>query len=233
MSREQNNLPEMGAALHAGGPVGILLAAGRGSRFDDSGRQSKLLALLPDGSSKGSPTGSPKGTPVALASAQHLLQCCARVLAVLPQHAAPPRDQHVAALVGLLASAGCEILFCEESDAGLGHSLAAGVRATPDAAGWLVALADMPAIQAQTIGKISAACNKPGSIAVPVHDGQRGHPVAFGSAYYDQLIALRGDTGARSVLRANAAAVIEVPCADPGILRDIDTAQDLADYRLQ
>lgn len=225
-------MPEMRAALHAGGPVGLvglLLAAGRGSRFDDSGRQSKLLALLPDGS----PTGSPKGTPVALASAQHLLQCCARVLAVLPQHAAPPRDQHVAALVGLLASAGCEILFCEESDAGLGHSLAAGVRATPDAPGWLVALADMPAIQAQTIGKISAACNKPDSIAVPVHDGQRGHPVAFGSAYYDQLIALRGDTGARSVLRANAAAVIEVPCADPGVLRDIDTAQDLADFEIR
>ncbi len=213
----------MRAALHTGGPtgpVGLLLAAGRGSRFDDSGRQSKLLALLPDGS------------PVALASAQHLLQCCARVLAVLPQHAAPPRDQHVAVLVGLLASAGCEILFCEESDAGLGHSLAAGVRATPDAAGWLVALADMPAIQAQTIRQVSDACNKPDSIAVPVHDGQRGHPVAFGSAYYDPLTALRGDTGARSILRANAAAVIEVPCADPGILRDIDTAQDLVRFEI-
>jgi molybdenum cofactor cytidylyltransferase len=54
--------------------------------------------------------------------------------------------------------------------------------------------------------------------------------VAFGSAYYDRLAALDGDSGARAVLLAHAAAVIEVPCADPGILRDIDTAQDLAGF---
>jgi molybdenum cofactor cytidylyltransferase len=206
-------MPDMQAADV---PIGLLLAAGKGSRFDSSGRQSKLLALLPD------------GTPVALASARQLLQCCTRVLAVLPQHAAPPRDQHIAALVGLLASAGCEIVFCAECDAGLGHSLAAGVRAAPDANGWLVALADMPAIQPQTMRAVSAACTQAHNIAVPVYQGQRGHPVAFGNAYYDQLVSLHGDNGARAILRAHATAVINVPCADPGILRDIDTPQDLA-----
>jgi molybdenum cofactor cytidylyltransferase len=212
-------MPDARAALLAGGPVGLLLAAGRGSRFDPDGLRSKLLAPLPD------------GTPVALASARHLLQHCARVLAVLPQHAAPPRDQHVAALVGLLAGAGCEILFSEESGAGLGHSLAAGVRATQDATGWLVALADMPALQPRTVALVAQACSAPDRIAVPVYDGRRGHPVAFGSAYYDRLSALRGDSGARAVLQAHAAAVIEVPCDDPGILRDIDTEQDLAAFR--
>jgi molybdenum cofactor cytidylyltransferase len=202
----------------ADAPVGLLLAAGKGSRFDGSGQQSKLLALLPD------------GTPVALASARHLLQCCGRVLAVLPQHAAPPRDQHISMLVGLLAGAGCEIVFCADSDAGLGHSLASGVQATPDAKGWLVTLADMPAIQPATMQAVITACATPQDIAIPVVDGQRGHPVAFGSAYYDQLAALHGDTGARSILREHAAAVIEVPCADPGILRDIDTPQDLANF---
>jgi molybdenum cofactor cytidylyltransferase len=202
----------------AGLSIGLLLAAGKGSRFDGSGQTSKLLATLPD------------GTPVALASARNLLQCCARVLAVLPQHAAPPRDQHINILVGLLASAGCEIVFCPDSDAGLGHSLAAGVRAAPDAGNWLVALADMPGITPQTMQAVAAACHLPHDIAVPVYAQQRGHPVAFGRAYYDQLAALQGDTGARAVLRENAAAVIEVPCADAGILRDIDTPQDLANF---
>ncbi|MDB5777230.1 MAG: hypothetical protein JWP38_3363 [Herbaspirillum sp.] len=203
---------------HGGGLTGLLLAAGRGSRFDESGRQSKLLALLPD------------GTPVALASARRLLQCCARVIAILPQHAPAPRDRHAAALADLLNRAGCEIVFCEDSAAGLGHSLAAGVRAAPDAAGWLVALADMPAIQTQTMLQVCAACATPRSIAAPLHQGQRGHPVAFGSAYYAELIALQGDTGAQPVLRAHAAALVGVPCADPGILRDIDTVQDLASF---
>ncbi|HEY4073710.1 MAG TPA: nucleotidyltransferase family protein [Herbaspirillum sp.] len=211
-------MSEMQKQSPAGLSVGLLLAAGKGSRFDGSGRQSKLLAALPD------------GTPVALASARHLLQCCARVLAVLPQHAAPPRDQHISTLVGLLASAGCEIVFCPDSDAGLGHSLAAGVRAAPDARNWLVALADMPGITPQTMQTVAAACHQAHDIAVPVYADQRGHPVAFGSAYYDQLAALQGDSGARAVLRENAAAVIEVPCADAGILRDIDTPRDLADF---
>jgi molybdenum cofactor cytidylyltransferase len=199
-----------------GSVVGLLLAAGKGSRFDASGRQSKLLAALPD------------GTPVALASARRLLQCCPRVFAILPQHAAPPRDQHIARLVGLLAEAGCEIVFCADSDAGLGHSLAAGVRAAPDAGGWLVALADMPAIQAATLRAVAAAIIQPHSIAAPVYQTGRGHPVAFGSAYYSPLAALHGDNGARSVLREHAAAVIEVPCDDPGVVRDIDTPEDLA-----
>ncbi|RXZ31079.1 nucleotidyltransferase family protein [Oxalobacteraceae bacterium CAVE-383] len=198
------------------GIVGLLLAAGKGSRFDASGRESKLLAPLAD------------GTPVALASARRLLECCPRVLAVLPQHAAPPRDQHIARLVGLLAEAGCEIVFCADSDAGLGHSLAAGVRAAPDAGGWLVALADMPAIKASTLRAVSAACAQAHSIAAPVYQGGRGHPVAFGSAYYAQLAALHGDNGARGILRGHASAVIEVPCDDAGIVRDIDTPEDLA-----
>lgn len=221
MSSRSDSMSENGAEPASGGaagPVGLLLAAGRGSRFDDSGQRSKLLALLPD------------GTPVALASARRLLPCCARVLAVLPQHAPPPRDRHIAALAAMLAEAGCEIVFCADSEAGLGHSLAAGVRAAPRAPGWLVALADMPAIQAQTVAQVAQACIRPLSIAVPVYRGQRGHPVAFGSAYYDRLAALDGDSGARAVLLAHAAAVIEVPCADPGILRDIDTAQDLAGF---
>jgi molybdenum cofactor cytidylyltransferase len=204
--------------LDAGAPVGLLLAAGKGSRFDSSGRQSKLLATLPD------------GTPVALASARRLLQCCARVLAVLPQHAAPPRDQHIGMLVGLLASEGCEIVFCADSDAGLGHSLAAGVRAAPDAPGWLVALADMPGIRLSTLQTVAVACQQPTSIVMPVYQGQRGHPVAFGSAYYRQLSTLSGDTGARTVLQAHAAAVLAIACDDANILRDIDTLEDLAGF---
>lgn len=195
--------------------AGILLAAGKGSRFDASGRASKLLALMPD------------GTPVAVASARRLLQCCPRVLAVLPQHAAPPRDQHIARLVGLLAEAGCDIVFCADSDDGLGHSLAAGVRAAPDAGGWMVALADMPAIDVSTLRAVAAACARSDDIAAPVYESQRGHPVVFGSAYYALLSALHGDFGARNVLREHAAAVIEVRCDDAGILRDIDTPDDL------
>uniref|UniRef100_UPI001963B332 NTP transferase domain-containing protein n=1 Tax=Burkholderia sp. LMG 13014 TaxID=2709306 RepID=UPI001963B332 len=51
--------------------TGVLLAGGLGQRFDPSGLQSKLLALLPD------------GTPVAVAAARHLAAVTADVIAVV------------------------------------------------------------------------------------------------------------------------------------------------------
>lgn len=53
-------------------PVGILLAAGRGRRFDPSGERNKLLQALPG------------GEPVVVASAHALLAVLPRVIAVVP-----------------------------------------------------------------------------------------------------------------------------------------------------
>lgn len=209
-------------ALHL--PTGLLLAAGRGSRFDASGRQTKLLALLPD------------GRPVALAAAHNLLQACDTVVAVLP--ASPEsglqaiRQAHIEALARLLSQAGCRIVYCADSDAGMAHTLAAGVRAAADASVWLIALADMPAIPPAVLRAICDALLRvgPQGIAVPVFEGQRGHPVAFGSAWRDRLLALEGDAGARRLLQAYPEAVIEVACDQRTILYDIDTPADLERY---
>ncbi|MGD7193671.1 NTP transferase domain-containing protein, partial [Ralstonia pseudosolanacearum] len=51
--------------------VGVLLAAGRGSRFDPDGTVNKLLAALPD------------GTPVAVQAARHLRAVLDDVVAVV------------------------------------------------------------------------------------------------------------------------------------------------------
>ncbi|HTH41112.1 MAG TPA: NTP transferase domain-containing protein, partial [Rhodocyclaceae bacterium] len=97
--------------------VGLLLAGGASSRFGSD----KLSHPLAD------------GTPIALASARHLQAACDRVIVVLR----PGRD----ALAQQLAAEGCEIVTTAESLHGMGHSLAAGVRAAADAPGWVVALA--------------------------------------------------------------------------------------------
>lgn len=205
-------------------PTGLLLAAGRSSRFDATGQQTKLLALLPD------------GRPVALAAAHNLLHACNTVVAVLPAlpesglHAI--RKAHIEALAQLLSQAGCRIVYCADSDAGMAHTLAAGVRATPDADGWLIALADMPAISPAALRLVSDTLLRigPQGIAVPVFEGQRGHPVAFGSDWRDRLLALEGDAGARLLLQAYPETVTEVPCEQRSILYDIDTPADLERY---
>lgn len=186
--------------------TGILLAAGKGARFDPTGAQNKLLQALPGGQS------------VAVAAARSLLSVLPGVLAVVR-----PEQQ---ALASDLRTIGCEVTVCENADEGMAASLVHALAQAGDAPGWLIALADMPFVQPHTMAALVAAIGRDTDIAVPMYRGQRGNPVAFGRAHLPRLLALRGDQGARILLKTLP--LIEVLTDDPGILQDIDTVTDLA-----
>lgn len=194
-------------------PVAVLLAAGRGRRFDASGRSLKLLAPIA--------SGPLAGTPLAAAAARPLLATLGRVIAVVR----PAADENQARLHALLAAAGCELVVSAEAESGMGHSIAAGVAASRDAGGWLLALADMPAVRPESIAAVAQAIADGAASAAPVFAGTRGHPVGFAARLGPALIALSDDTGARSVLARHPPRLIEVD--DPGVLRDVDTPADL------
>ena len=190
--------------------VGILLAAGRGRRFDPQGRRNKLLQPLPD------------GTLVVDASARTLLAVLPHVIAVVP-----PEDGGVAARLRAL---GCEVTVCLDADSGMAASLVHAIRcslhhSTPSADAWLVALGDMPRVTPATLRALLDALAAGAAIAAPTYDGRRGNPVAFSATHLPALLALQGDQGARGLLRT--ADVTEVAVGDSGILRDIDTPADL------
>ena len=65
----------------------------------------------------------------------------------------------------------------------------------------------------------------PQRLVAMTHRGRRGHPVGFGSAWGEQLAALTGDTGARSLLAGQDIRLIDWP--DDSVLRDIDRPADL------
>lgn len=136
-----------------------------------------------------------------------------------------PGDETLAALLG---AAGCEIVVCPEADQGMGHSLAAGVRATAEASGWIVALADMPFI-APASHRVVAACLRAGaSLAATEYQGRRGHPVGFSAEWLPQLAAMTGDQGGRAILEAHRERLSLCRVDDPGVVRDIDRREDLA-----
>jgi molybdenum cofactor cytidylyltransferase len=211
----------------ATGPIiGILLAAGRGRRFDASGAHNKLLQTLPD------------GTLVAVASARNLLARLPRVLAVVGPHAALPES----GLAHALREAGCEVSVCGEADAGMGVSLAHALREAEvwQPSGWLIALADMPWVATQTLAALLAAATQQASLATaslvpssgifaPYYRGQRGNPVLFLRQHLPALLALQGDQGARALLQRLPPLAVAVD--DPGILQDIDTPLDLPGFK--
>ena len=187
-------------------PVGILLAAGRGRRFDPSGDRNKLLQALPG------------GEPVVVASARALLAVLPRVIAVVP-----PQDGGVA---DALRALGAEVTTCPEADSGMAASLVHAIKhSLPGADAWLVALGDMPFVAPRTLRALLDALAAGAGIAAPVHGGRRGNPVAFGAVHLPALLALEGEHGARGLLKSAQVTGVEV--VDPGILRDIDTPSDL------
>jgi len=190
--------------------VGILLAAGRGRRFDPSGQRNKLLQLLAD------------GEPVVATCARKLLAATARVVVVVA-----PGDDRVGTLLGAL---GCDVTVCPDADGGMAASLTHALRhslsSVPAPRAWLVALGDMPYVDGSTLHALAAALAAGAGIAAPVVAGRRGNPVGFGAVHREALLAVRGDAGARHLLRMFP--VTEVVVADPGILRDIDVPADLS-----
>jgi molybdenum cofactor cytidylyltransferase len=203
------NAPALAAGV--GAAVGILLAAGRGNRFDPTGARYKLLQPLPN------------GEPVVVASARALLAAVPRVIAVV--------RADDAATASLLRALGCEVVACANAGDGMAASLACGVQYAHEANGWLIALADMPYVQPATMAALAQAVGQDdggasaASIAAPMYKGQRGNPVAFGRSHLQALLALTGDQGARSILKNNP--VNELTVNDPGILQDIDTPSDI------
>ena len=117
---------------------------------------------------------------------------------------------------------GVQPVYASKSPLGMGHSLAAGVRAARHLDFLFVALADMPHIQAATLLRLKRAVAGSESIVQPVHHGMPGHPVGFGSDYFDELERLAGDRGARRVVDAHRANTIRIEVDDAGVLEDID-----------
>lgn len=186
-----------------GSIVGILLAAGASRRFGAD----KLTHSLPD------------GDLVAVRACRNLVAGTDRVLAVVR-----PGSE---ALTALLQRDGAEVQVCADAEQGMSASLVFGIRACPDAAGWLIALADMPWIEPATIRKVADELRSGAAIAAPCWQGRRGHPVGFSQILRPELTALSGDQGAKTVIEAHLGQLRLVDCADAGVLRDIDKPEDL------
>ena len=183
--------------------VGLLLAAGSASRFGSDKLQHAL----------------PHGVAIAVQAARHLRGEIPRVIAVIRPNSPD--------LAKALSAEGCELVVCENAAEGMGASLACAARAAGKADGYLVALADMPFVRRTSIAAVRDALAAGAPLAAPYFHARRGHPVAISGAYHAQLLALKGDEGAKRLLQENAASLVKIPVGDPGVIRDIDTPQDL------
>jgi len=88
----------------------------------------------------------------------------------------------------------------------------------------------MPMVRSETLVEVARELADH-AVVFAQHKGVRGHPVGFSAELYSELIALRGDEGARRLVARYPAIGVEVD--DPGVLIDVDTEADLESVRLE
>lgn len=194
----------------------IILAAGRSSRF----------ARRPDAATK--LVAGLRGKPLVRHAAEAALASSARPVIVVTGH---QRAEVAAALQGLDLA----IVDNPHHADGFASSLRRGVAALPcSCVGALILLGDMPLVSAGLIDRLIEAFERglatsaePPLAAVPVRAGRRGNPALISRSLFPALALLEGDRGARSLIEADGARVIECPVADDAALIDVDTEDAL------
>lgn len=133
----------------------------------------------------------------------------------------------IAMALGVDGVAALRWQVCEEAAQGMAASLACGVRANREASGWMIGLADMPAVPSSAIVGVRDALLNGAGLSAASCNGRRGHPAGFAFRYYEELLGLRGDTGARHLLERDSEDLVPVQIDDTGIFADIDIPGDL------
>jgi molybdenum cofactor cytidylyltransferase len=110
---------------------------------------------------------------------------------------------------------------------GLASSIRAGVaRLPPSCDGVLLVLADQAAVTTDDLRRLAGTWRRrPQCIAAALYAGTAGAPAIFPRSVFRELAALRGDAGARSILRRSPDRLVRVPM--PAAEIDLDTPEDL------
>jgi CTP:molybdopterin cytidylyltransferase MocA len=121
---------------------------------------------------------------------------------------------------------GVKLLYNEDMAAGPIGSVRVSVREVQrhPIDGLLVWPVDFPHVAVETAQLLIDAFKLGrGDIVLPQHGGRRGHPVVFGRAVFDELLAVPDEEGARGVVRANRDRVLAIPVDDAAVVDQLNT----------
>jgi molybdenum cofactor cytidylyltransferase len=122
------------------------------------------------------------------------------------------------------------VVRCRDWSDGMSASLRAAIAAVGECDAAAVWLGDQPAITAAAIERVVAARDPPSfAIVRATYAGRPGHPVVFERRVFSALGSLRGDQGAKVVVAAHQARLVE--CADVASDDDVDTEAALRSAR--
>lgn len=189
----------------------VLLAAGASTRM---GRPKQLIKI--DGV-----------TLVRRAALAAVASPARPIVVVLGANAAEIRPQLTDLAVTVTENA--------EWSEGMGSSLRYGVQAltslAPDAEAVVVALVDQPHFSTEVVQRLLDRQRETGKSIIVTSAGEHhGPPALFLRQHFADLMAARGDTGARTLINKQAEIVAQIEITDEA---DLDTPADVERFRSQ
>lgn len=129
--------------------------------------------------------------------------------------------------VNALADARVRPVENTDPSRGMFSSIQAGL-ATASGDALVVLPGDMPFVRPETVRAVIDAYRARPSIVSPRYRGKRGHPVVLPLALRDEIASTPATATLHDVIKRHAELRVDLDVDDPGILRDVDTAEDLA-----
>ena len=186
--------------------VGVVLAAGRSSRY---GEANKLLVEW-------------KGTPLV----SHATETVSRSAVDATVVVVGEERERVQAAV---ADSDAAVVYNDAYSAGQSTSVCRGLEVARefDADAVVFTLGDMPTVDVESLDLLVAAYRADvGDALAAACSGVRGNPVLFGCRHFEALAEVTGDIGGREIFRADDSAAL-VETGDPGVLVDVDYPSDI------
>ena len=111
---------------------------------------------------------------------------------------------------------------------GQGHSLQVGLSSVINTfPAVMFLLADQPLVDAATINcLLDKFWSADKDIGVPTFHGKRGNPSIFSQKFYQHIMKIKGDIGARQIINAHPERVLEIEIKNPLLFSDVDTPED-------
>ena len=193
--------------------AGIILAAGESVRFG----QTKQLVRLKE-----------KYLVEWVLDAALHSQLTSVVLVLGHEH-----QKIIKALGAKLDQSKLEVIINHQYHEGQSTSLKVGLNHfKDDFSAVMYLLGDQPMLKPDNIDQLLerfGASDK--QICVPVYQGQRGNPTIFKRQVFEEILQIKGDIGARSIIDKDKARVLRIDITDPLCFFDIDLPQDLIRLR--
>ena len=116
-----------------------------------------------------------------------------------------------------------KFVFNKDFNSGMASSIKTGIKnLSKKTQAFFVCLADMPMVNKDIYNELIKHVNYK-EIIIPTYKKQQGNPILFSIAMKDEIMNIKGDLGAKEILKKNKEKIFNLAIHDQGILKNYNT----------